>query len=83
MITLDHTLYSKQSNSKLTPSTLSSAWTTPTRRPTPQTHFIPLNSNDESNETFDFECGGIDYKAPAASGLVLGGQKAHRGQFPW
>lgn len=40
------------------------------------------NNNEKINE-FDFQCGVPDYRPPTSTGLVVGGNFAHRGQFPW
>lgn len=44
---------------------------------------VKPNSNEDVHNEFDFECGGSDYRAPTATGLIHGGQNANRGQFPW
>lgn len=41
------------------------------------------NSNEDVHNEFNFECGASDYRAPTATGLLVGGQNANRGQFPW
>jgi hypothetical protein len=61
-------------------------WISPPTRPAIQaTQTIPPVNNDDRFGVFsnDFECGMTDYKAPTTTGLILGGQVANRGQFPW
>lgn len=48
--------------------------------PVQQNYEVPLAPNRFGG---GFECGVPDYQAPTTAGLVLGGQIANRGEFPW
>lgn len=50
-----------------------------TQKSTERTTTIAPNRISDS----DFECGVPNYKKPEATGLVLYGNEAIRGQFPW
>lgn len=93
-ITLDHTLFTGLTHPPKKAQTVS---TTPTEVPveipnwTPSRPVIQPQSssvappfvNNKDRFVDDLECGIPDYKAPTTTGLIIGGQSAHRGQFPW
>lgn len=55
----------------------------PVAQPPPPVETIELSPNDNRFGDFDFDCGISDYKSPTSTGLIIGGQRANRGQFPW
>lgn len=64
------------------------AWIRPgtTRRPPVRPPVVTNQPWIETNGGFDssdLECGIPDYRAPATTGLIVGGEDAARGQFPW
>jgi hypothetical protein len=92
-ITLDHTLFTglaypshmMQIKTTLPPATRPPVTRPPATRPPtarPPTILEPYSSYEEMVDS-DFECGITDYKAPSVTGLIVGGKKANRGQFPW
>lgn len=59
----------------------------PTRRPDAFTQPAPVPQSPTSQPApvsyEGFECGNPDYMTPTSTALVIGGQVARRGQFPW
>lgn len=89
-ITLDHTLYTGLTQPPLKPQ-IASTTTQPeipqtsiiTRRPVIHTTLSTTNDDIFGVTNNEFECGTTDYKAPTTTGLIIGGNQANRGQFPW
>lgn len=73
------------------PPTVTNSWPSFTTTRTPQTW--PSDTTTRASQTSptkiqsrdnnDLECGVADYKAPVTTGLMIGGQEAIEGQFPW